>query len=849
MAKGKISETETVIKRIVPYLQRRGYDLDKDLHFEEPTTGTARTGFIDIVVTCGRRSAVFLIEAKRDGTKITAKHRKQALAYGEDTKCLLVALTNGQYFELLNVTTGQPLQLNGSPLNRIPTKTDLLKYVLPQLKQNKKLVTLSLPNDRALPFRPGLPLTKLNHLIKQCHNTIRNVEKNEEYAFADFSKILFLKLLEEKWDIEGTSPLYSYTFHELADTPLERADQVRNAITVMIGTIQDSTKYGNVLADPIRLRKDSTYLKIVKLVSGVSFSDCDLDTKGAAFEYFVRATLKGKRLGQYFTPRPLVKLMLRLGRYHQIVNSLRANEPFKVLDPACGTGGFLVTTMNACMEQLQELIESREVHPATGESIRTKLKEETFHGIDAHEGVASSAKMNMIVAGDGHNNIRCANSLTEQRLIPDYLAPNGATVTDGKAHLILTNPPFGTSERESLTPSALRLYEIASTRGQALFIQRMVTAAHADSLIVTVIDDGVLNTATYAEIRSYVLQTCRIEYVIGLPEETFKPNKINVKSSVLVLRRRTERDVDITDNYPIAFVQLKSLGYLGSGEEIRGFNLEKLIEEVTAIIPENLPADSVKEGSHWGGFQVKSSTLANDRTKRFDIKYWIPSVRAIVDGIASLPDHYQIKNINMVPTARGKSPPAAEYVKKNEGYALVVKAGSNIAKNGTLINDGDFIEEAVYTAYAKTNLTLEDGDILLASTGDGTLGKCCVYRNRSSTGECLPGVPDGHVTVIRVDQKEVYPEYLCDYLRLGFGAEQVGRLYTGSTGLIEITPEDVATIVVPPVPSIKAQMKQSSELRTREATAQSTIAMAQKKLEDDKHQYYLSTIPEEVPPK
>ena len=81
----------------------------------------------------------------------------------------------------------------------------------------------------------------------------------------------------------------------------------------------------------------------------MSFSDCDLDSKGAAFEYFVRATLKGEKLGQYFTPRPLVKLMLSLGASDQIINSVTAGEEFKVLDPACGTGGFLVLAMNVCL--------------------------------------------------------------------------------------------------------------------------------------------------------------------------------------------------------------------------------------------------------------------------------------------------------------------------------------------------------------------------------------------------------------------------------------------------------------------------------------------------------------------
>jgi type I restriction enzyme M protein len=360
----KISETETVIKKILPYLQRRGYDIQDDVTFEYPTkVGVeGRQGFVDVLLTCGRAKPVFLIEAKRDGSKLNAKHRKQSVEYGKSIGCLLVALTNGQQFELLNTATGKPLAMNGSSLNWIPSRQDLLAEVLPQLKKDKNLGNLKISGDRSLPFRPGLPLSKLNHLIKQCHNTIRKIEKNEEHAFTDFSKFLFLKLLEEKWDAESQEPPYSYTFHELADKTIKEADQVKSAILSMIEQIKGETKFGEVLNDPIRLKVDATYLHIVKRLARVRFSDCELDSKGAAFEYFVRATLKGKKLGQYFTPRPLVRLMLHMARWRQIVSSIRAGKSFKVLDPACGTGGFLVLGMKLCISEIENLAKTKEIH-------------------------------------------------------------------------------------------------------------------------------------------------------------------------------------------------------------------------------------------------------------------------------------------------------------------------------------------------------------------------------------------------------------------------------------------------------------------------------------------------------
>lgn len=828
-----ISETETVIKRIVPYLTRRGYDLQNDLTFEDLaiTEAGGRKGFVDILVSCGKATPPYLIEAKRDGTKLIAKHRKQALDYGKAKHCLFVALTDGKTFELLNTKTGHLLKINNSAANRLPSKSDLEKYVIPQLKKNPSVESIEIETDRSLPYRPGLSLSKLNQLIKGCHNVIRKIEKNEEHAFADFSKLMFLKLLEEKWDADGSVPPYSFQFHELASEPKTRADRVTTAVKEMISKVREKNpQYGDVLADPIHLKKDATYLSLVKTLSSVSFSDCELDTKGAAFEYFVRATLKGKKLGQYFTPRPLVRLMLHLGRYQQILQSLKINQPFKVLDPACGTGGFLVYGMNLCLSDVDKELREKKIHSTVSSSLTKSLKEETFFGIDAHDGVASSAKMNMIIAGDGHNNIRCLDSLAPGALIPSY-SHEGKTVTDGKAHLILSNPPFGTSEGESLSESDLGEYSVRSTRGQALFIQKMIESAHDESLIVTVIDDGLLNTGSLKDLRRHVLEQCRLEMIISLPDETFKPNKINVKSSVLVLKRRSNPDVDLLDQYPVPFITIQSLGYDGSGEELKEFQIDKLIQEVSSVTASALPKTSIHAGYSWCGFQVSSNSISKDSTFRFDYRYWNPEVKARIDALSLAAGSTTINKINQIPTKRGKSPSASDYVSQVDGYALVVKAGSNISKKGILITKGDYIEEPLFIDAQNKGYALEDGDILLASTGDGTLGKCAVYRNNDAKGLALPAIPDGHVTAIRVDKKKIHPEFLCDFLRVGFGKLQVDQLFTGSTGLIEITPVDVGRIVVPKFPSLAKQKSISDTLRKAEDDAEAALKKVQHDLE------------------
>lgn len=808
------TETETVVKKILPYLIRRGYELDTDFDFETAVTQTDRysKGYVDILVTLGKTKPVFLIEAKRISKQLTAKDRDQAIKYGKskEVNVPFVVVTNGIDIQCFNTKNGKRISWDGKAVDKVPTK-EQLKIVVRTLKTNPEAINIPLSGDSSLPFRPGLPLRQLNALFYKCHSTIRKIEKNEESAFADFSKLLFLKLLEEKCDVEADFKLpYSYRFHELAEKPASESDQVRDSVLSMIDSIVKRTSYGEVLQEKIKLKNPKTFHSIIKDLSAVSFYDCSLDSKGAAFEYFVRATLKGKKLGQYFTPRELVQAMSALVGQRKIVTSVTSGSPIKVLDPACGTGGFLVYLLQDSISQLQEKLKTREITKATYDSAVKRLKEEVFFGSDANEGVAASAKMNMIIAGDGHTNIQHEDSLSNDSVNWTTAAPN--------CNLIMTNPPFGTSEGDSLSQSDMQQFDVSSSKGQYLFIQKMIQCCVSGGEICTVIDEGVLNTDSGSNLRKYILQHCKIICVVNLPNETFKPNKINVKSSLLYLEKRVTPDVDFEDNYKVTICQFDSLGYQGSGDKIRGFDKEKFIKEIEQNVL-NHSLGKQRSGYNWKAFDIDVSEIYTDTTYRFDYKYWDIETRKQIKKLADLKNP-TIKELNLIPTSRGKSPSADSYVDEQDGYAIVIKAGSNISKLGKIITtDSDWIEKSVYDEFVEKAKELESNlnlvkkwDILVSSTGDGTLGKCCVFDVD------IPAIADGHVTIIRVDKKKIDPYYFADYLRNGFGAVQISRLYTGSTGLIELTPEQVDRIVIDIRKDIKEQKELSKKLRKTEDT-------------------------------
>ena len=824
------TETETVIKKILPYLSRRGYDVIEDLDFETAlnTTDSYSKGYVDILVTLGNRHPAFLIEAKRISKKLSNKDRDQAIGYARtrDVNVPFVVVTNGIDIHCFNTKNKKRILWDGKTADKIPSKQQV-RQAIQRLRVSPEETSISLSNDSSLPYRQGLPLRQLNALFYKGHSTIRKIEKDEVFAFSDFSKLLFLRLLEEKNDLEPEFDLpYSYRFHELATYASRSADQVMMAIRSMIDSIKRNTPYGEVLEDNLRLRNPKTFLSLVKDLSSVSFYDCSVDSKGAAFEYYVRATLKGKKLGQYFTPRELVKVMAALVGEEKIINSVISGTEIKVLDPACGTGGFLVFLMQDALGKLDQKKASREITQSTYENAVRKIKRHVFYGSDANEGVAASAKMNMIIAGDGYTNIQHEDSLAKSSTNWNTDRPD--------CDLILTNPPFGTSEGDSLTSDDLDQYSVSSTKGQYLFLQKMVKCTVSGGEICSVIDEGVLNTDSGKELRKFILQNCKIQAIVNLPSETFKPNKINVRSSLIYMEKRATADLDLEDNYLIPFCCLESLGYSGSGDKIRGFDTHTFLNEIQNIILDH-SRGKIRSGYHWTALDISSQELYADTTYRLDFKYWDTETRSEVQRLIAQGSP-TIQSLNTIPTNRGKSPSTDCYVDENDGYALVVKAGSNINKFGELVTqDADWIEKSTYEAFLEkaeeedTNLNIvQKGDVLLSSTGDGTLGKCCVYDIDK------PAIADGHVTIIRVKPDVIDPYYLADYLRNGFGAKQVNMLFTGSTGMIELTPVQVDSIVVDTKSSIDEQKSLSKAIRNFEKQYKQRILEADELIESSK---------------
>ncbi len=782
--KGSLNEISTILFKIRPYLNRLGYETEKDLDFGEPTIKDGQLmGFTDIRVKHNNKPA-FVIEVKRDSAKIKQEHIEQGLRYGRALDLPFIAITNGLEFQLFNTKTGNRLSINDHTFNVVPFKKDL-ELVLDYLKRNPQKDNIQI-TDRPQIYKKGVNKNELIKIFKKCHNAIRDIEKDDEHAFSDFSKILFLKLLEEKSEVEANEPYGTklprgwYFFDELKNNP--RADQVMQSIKQMFSSIKVDPKYGDIFhGDDFYADNEDTYKYLVDNLADISFQDSEVDAKGSAFEYFCKFNLKGSKLGQYFTPREIVNLMVDMVDLKPLIFSLsdNSNHP-KVIDPSCGTGGFLIQGMQRLLEEVKKLnlFKDRE------ETLTDRVKKDVFWGCDANPTIARTAKMNMVIAGDGSSNIKKGNSLTEEI---DFLKIGD---DKQKADYILANPPFGMSENR-LSGDVMRLYDVPTTKGQALFIQKMIKLTKSSGKICTIVDEGILNNPTMEDIRKYILKTCYIDAIVSLPMVTFKPNYTNVKTSFLLL---TKKNSELErQSYPIFVCELKKVGYDSVYKPLKptsGEINEEVINEFKNFQTDNVRYKGPFKDADFKTFiedEIKTCfSLTVDEIEknykfrmdaRFNNPHIVKKIRELKD-LGALP----ISDLIRQPIVRGNGPDNSE-----EG--IPVLKVRNITRMGIDWNT-DFVTEEFYERASKLGKIALKNDVLVASTGVGSLGKVGYIDSD------LKCTIDGHVSVLRIDTDKINPSYLTAFLLSKHGQVQFERLYSGSTGQIEIYSDDISQILV-----------------------------------------------------
>ena len=278
---------------------------------------------------------------------------------------------------------------------------------------------------------------------------------------------------------------------------------------------------------------------------------------------FIKGTFTGKGLGQFFTPREIVEFM---------VDMVEPKRRHLIFDPACGSGGFLITCMNRVFDEIDELYRQRGLDNPKQEKWR--FATQCLYGTDLNERMTWVAKMNMVMHGDGHGGIFTYDGLRDSERIEPIL---DIVRKGGGFDIILTNPPFGSKIKSQ---DVLAEYELGKGRKaqltEVLFIERCLELLKPEGILGVVVPDGILSNTTSRYARDFIDQNGIWKAIISLPQETFVPYGSGVKASLLFLQKK---DVEEKLKQGKVFMAMaENVGYDATGRATGRNDLPRILE-------------------------------------------------------------------------------------------------------------------------------------------------------------------------------------------------------------------------------------------------------------------------------
>lgn len=466
--------------------------------------------------------------------------------------------------------------------------------------------------------------------FKTCHNHIYvNDGMQKQQAFFELLKVIFCKIMDER-NIPKPLEFYASSSEKLSN---DGQLTVKNRIDKIFEKVKN--RYPNIFQtnDKINLSSVSLAYTISELQK-YSLSNSNIDVKGKAYEEIVGSNLRGDR-GEFFTPRNVARMAVKM---------LDIPSDAKILDPACGTGGFLILGMNKVITNLTNDFESsfgKEKNEWDGDQTITfmnRVKEiaaGNFFGFDINPDLVKASKMNMVMNNDGAGNILQNNSLSHphswKKEIKDKLCDSFNLPKDSirkKEDLalfdfVVTNPPFGT-KLPIKSPDVLEQYDlghiwkktdddsivktdrlVTSRAPEVLFIERCYDFLKPNGVMGIVLPDAILGAPgiDYTSIREWIIQKCRIIASIDLHADTFQPGT-GTQTSVLFLQKKSTEQITAEskssrmENHEIFFGIVDHVGH-----DKRGVPIYKRDEDGNEILLEY-----VEDGS-----KIKK-TILNDQT-------------------------------------------------------------------------------------------------------------------------------------------------------------------------------------------------------------------------------------------
>lgn len=578
------------------------------------------------------------------------------------------------------------------------------------------------------------------HNLKSIFKDIRNyfaansvgITIDEMFA-QQFINLLLCKIYDERF----TKPDDCVRFRAGVG---ESEEDVANRIRKIFDDVK--SEYADVFQDEEMISLDNKSIQYaVAQLHSFCIKDSERDAIGDAFESFIDYSTKGSQ-GQFFTPRNVIRL---------IVEMAELTKTDRVIDPACGTGGFLIESLKAQWERVNEYGNELGWPEQEIFAEEQKVAIRNIRGIDKDAFLTKVAKAYMALMNDGRGGIFCENSLVSPSLWSEKAR---LEISLGQFDAVLTNPPFGKKLKidDSAILTAFDLgkkwekistgYKPTSTlldsqAPQILFIERCLELLNKNGRMCFISPESIFCNPSHKHIVQFIKNKAQIEAVVSMPEELFQPYT-HAKTCVVYLSKKKTASHDI-------FMAIARW----CGHDSRGSAIAK---DDVPVIQERYKEYREKgtlEYDHLG-FVIKESEIINDI---YLPKYYNPEIKASLKKLSST---HNLKTIRDLVKANVLEIKTGDEVKKeNYGTGTIpFIRTSDIANWEIKLDPKQGLSEEIYEHF-KNKQDVKPLDILMVRDGTYLVGTCAIVSD-----EDYQFVFQSHIYKIRVKDSSVIHPYL-----------------------------------------------------------------------------------------
>lgn len=753
------AETRVLIDRNLENLGWKLNGTEQNVYYEQPRSeaekkklGGKRPDYV--LYSKESDKPLIVIEAKKKGARIDAA-LEQGISYAKAIEAPLVFATDGVFCKAFHTVANRPPILNGEEIDEFIREALALRYLT---SYEVNTVSPKVQYDRK----------ELIRIFDEANNMLRGEGLRAGIErFGEFANILFLKLISESEQIKKESGIQtkfdiSCSWDSIKQIPSSaRIEYINNTVYDRLNVL-----YNTDIFTPLQIRDESILKEIMDKLDPLMLTDVDSDIKGDAFEYFLKASTSTKNdLGEYFTPRHIVKTMVRL------VNPQIGET---VYDPFCGTGGFLIESFRHIYNNM-----------ARTEANLKALRESTVYGNEITN-TARITKMNMILAGDGHSNIKMKDSLANPVDGTTTYADENGVVHHNGFDIVLANMPYSQKTKHG------NLYDLPSTNGDSICVQHCMKAINSTSdngRMALVVPEGFLFRKDLTKTREYLLNRCELQSIISLPQGVFLPYT-GVKTDIIYATKVNKKIKSSEKKKDYWYFDVKSDGYtldnhrrkletpsdLSKYEEYRKLDNDQTKDMLKAGF-EVIPLDKVRKNSCilvGSRYREIINTSQYELVSFSDIAYFFRGV------------NYQKSQQTTFRTSN------------------VILPADNITLSGELrITKEIFVDDTVTLSDDK-KLKKNDIFICMSSGSKDHIGKVAYID------EDMNYYAGGFMGIIRTDSQKCLPKYLYYYLLKAKDFRKNIQLLTQGANINNIS--GTINSVKIPLPPIEKQKQIVDEL-------------------------------------